>query len=104
MSDRKLKSLLTYARYFVEFPIAILHELFFSVDRPRYINYATLGNTVGHEITHGFDGDGGQYDLNGDVVNWWNQETQKRFTEISKCFVQQYGRYKDARTQLTVMN
>lgn len=95
---------LKYASYFVEFPIAILHELFFSVDRPRYINYASLGNTVGHEITHGFDNDGRAHDLNGNLVNWWNSETESKFAEHTKCFVDQYSSYTDSRTKLTVTN
>lgn len=87
----------------IEFPPAILHEKFFSMDRPHYINYASLGNTVGHEITHGFDSSGRNFDLNGNYVNWWNEGTEKEFLNKSECFVQQYNRYEDAKTQLQVI-
>lgn len=87
-----------YFFYFVVFPICILHELFFSLDRPQYINYASLGNTVGHELTHGFDDTGRKYDLNGNYVNWWNSETEENFSENAQCFIQQYSKFTDRTT------
>lgn len=74
------------------------------MDRPHYINYASLGNTVGHEITHGFDSNGGDYDLHGNEVTWWDDHTTEEFNENAQCFVKQYSRYTDAKTQLQVMN
>lgn len=90
------------SRNTMQFPIAILHELFFSVGRPQYINYASLGNTVGHEITHGFDDNGRKYDLNGNLINWWNSEAKQRFSEEADCFIEQYNQYTDPKTNLTV--
>ncbi|KAJ6639054.1 Neprilysin-2 [Pseudolycoriella hygida] len=86
----------------MQFPIAILHELFFSKDRPQYINYASLGNTVGHEITHGFDDNGRKYDLYGNLVNWWNVDTKRKFSDQTECFIDQYSEYTDPKTNLTV--
>lgn len=87
----------------IDLPIAILHEQFFAVDRPRYINYATLGNTVGHEITHSLDANGRQYDLYGNFVDWWNPETAKTFDKNAKCFVKQYNSY-STKSQRKVIN
>ncbi|XP_037049508.1 neprilysin-2-like [Bradysia coprophila] len=90
------------SRNSMQFPIAILHELFFAMDRPQYINYASLGNTVGHEITHGFDDNGRKYDLNGNLINWWNAEARRKFSKEAECFIDQYNHYTDPKTNLTV--
>lgn len=62
-----------------------------------------MGNTVGHEITHGFDNNGRKYDLNGNQINWWNTNTKRNFSEMANCFVDQYNQYTDPKTNLTVI-
>ena len=52
----------------IQFPAGILQGIFFSNDRPRYLNYGAIGWVIGHEITHGFDDQGRQFDLQG---NFW---------------------------------
>lgn len=89
--------------FFVEFPIAILQEIYFSADRPQYINYASLGYVVGHEITHGFDNKGREYDLNGNLIDWWNPETEIKFEEKTKCLINQYNHYLCPRINKTVI-
>jgi len=74
-------------------PAAILQSPFFSNDRPQYMIYGGIGYIIGHEIIHGFDNKGRQYDMNGDKVDWWAEETNKRFLEKEKCFINQYGNY-----------
>ena len=59
----------------------------------RYLNYGAIGVVIGHEITHGFDDLGSQYDGNGNAVPWWSPETIDAFTEQAQCFVDQYGNY-----------
>lgn len=88
--------------HLTDFPIAILHELFFALDRPQYINYASLGNTVGHEITHGFDNTGRKYDLNGNLADWWDANIEMTFLNRSECFVDQYSNFVDEITKLKV--
>jgi len=55
--------------------------------------YGGIGSVIGHEIIHGFYNDGSHYDMNGNRVDWWTEETNKRFLEKKKCFINQYGNY-----------
>lgn len=85
-----------------EFPAAILQDRFFSADRPRYLNYGAIGQIIGHEITHGFDDQGRQFDLDGNLEDWWAADTQKQFLEKAQCIIDQYGNYTDENTELSV--
>lgn len=64
--------------------------LFFDESIPDYVNYATLGSVLGHEITHAFDPHGAQYDLNGFKNSWFDETTKEGFMKKAECFVQQY--------------
>lgn len=75
----------------LELPAAILQEDFFDSARPQYLNYGAIGHIVGHEITHGFDDHGRQYDKDGNLVDWWAAETNITFARKSQCLVEQYG-------------
>ena len=72
---------------------AILSGVVFNVNRPRYMNYGALGSIIGHEITHGFDDMGSQFDGDGNVVDWWQLETKKKYKEKARCIIEQYGNY-----------
>ena len=48
---------------------------------------------IGHEITHGFDDQGRQYDGNGNAIPWWSSETIEAFTNQAQCFIDQYNNY-----------
>ena len=63
------------------------------LDRSRYMNYAGIGMVIGHEITHGFDNRGRQYDKNGNRVQWWDRQSIEKFQRQASCFVQQYSQY-----------
>lgn len=82
-----------YAFVILEFPAGILQGAFFSSDRPRYMNYGAIGFVIGHEITHGFDDQGRQFDKEGNLVDWWAEETKKRYLEKAMCIINQYGNY-----------
>ena len=57
------------------------------------MNYGAIGAVIGHEISHGFDDQGSQYDGDGNLRNWWTEEDGKRFAEKTKVLVQQYASY-----------
>jgi endothelin-converting enzyme/putative endopeptidase len=56
-------------------------------------NYGNTGSTIGHELTHGFDDQGRQFDGEGNLKDWWTEEDGKRFEERAKCIVDQYAKY-----------
>lgn len=57
------------------------------------MNYGAIGFVIGHEITHGFDDQGRQFDKSGNLVDWWAEETKKRYLEKATCIIRQYGNY-----------
>ncbi|XP_018915735.2 neprilysin-2 isoform X2 [Bemisia tabaci] len=77
----------------IQFPAGILQGSFFSNDRPKYMNYGAIGFVIGHEITHGFDDQGRQFDKNGNLVDWWEPETREAYLEKAQCIIHQYGNY-----------
>lgn len=79
----------------ITFPAAILRGVYFNASRPKYSNYAGIGSIIGHEITHGFDDEGAQYDENGNLVNWWTNETLIQFQNKSQCLIDQYASIRD---------
>lgn len=77
--------------FFAEFPAGILQGLFFDKNHPNYLNYGAIGFVMGHEVTHGFDDQGSQFDKNGNLLNWWEQETSETYSQKTRCIVDQYG-------------
>lgn len=76
-------------------PSGILRRPFFDPDLPGYLNYASLGYIVFHEIAHGFDSNGRHFDENGQLRDWWSAKTAEVFLQKSECFVNQYGNITD---------
>lgn len=87
---------------FLEFPAGILQGAFFSNDRPKYMNYGAIGFVMGHEITHGFDDQGRQFDKNGNLVEWWATETKEKYLKRAECIINQYGNYTAPEVTLNV--
>ncbi|OWR48508.1 zinc metalloprotease [Danaus plexippus plexippus] len=77
----------------IQFPAGILQGAFFSANRPAYMNYGAIGFVIGHEITHGFDDQGRQFDKNGNLVDWWQETTKQKYLEKAKCIIDQYFNY-----------
>ena len=77
----------------IQFPAGILQGAFFSNDRPRYMNYGAIGFVIGHEITHGFDDQGRQFDKHGNLVDWWAPQTKEKYIDRAECIIHQYGNY-----------
>lgn len=72
------------------FPAAILQPPFFNPDADDAVNYGAIGVVVGHEMTHGFDDQGRNYDKDGNLIDWWTAEDAVRFTERADKLVDQY--------------
>ncbi len=81
----------------IVFPAAILQPPFFYMNGDDAINYGAIGVVIGHEMTHGFDDQGRQFDKNGNLNEWWTEEDAKRFKERTAILVDQYD-------QLTVLD
>ncbi|UJR32874.1 hypothetical protein I4U23_020335 [Adineta vaga] len=77
----------------ITFPAGILQMPFFDKDAPKYLNYGGIGVVIGHEMTHGFDNNGRQFDKDGNRVPWWSNETIQKFIERKSCIVEQYSNY-----------
>ena len=86
----------------MEFPAGILQGVFFDHRVPRYLNFGAIGVVIGHELTHGFDDQGRQYDGQGNLKDWWEATTKQSFVGKAKCIIDQYGRYKEDLTGLNL--
>lgn len=77
----------------IVFPAARLQPPFFQLNADDAINYGAVGGVIGHEISHGFDDKGSQFDGDGNLVNWWTEEDRARFEERTKMLVEQYNQF-----------
>ncbi|XP_053509228.1 membrane metallo-endopeptidase-like 1 [Ictalurus furcatus] len=77
----------------IVFPAGILQPPFFSEKQLQALNFGGIGMVIGHEITHGFDDHGRNFDKDGNMYNWWSNFSTELFEEQSKCMVQQYGKF-----------
>ena len=74
----------------VNFPAGILQPPFFSGKEDDAANYGDMGATIGHELTHGFDDQGRQFDKDGNLKDWWTKEDEQKFNDRADCTVKQY--------------
>ncbi|XP_053378445.1 neprilysin-like [Mercenaria mercenaria] len=77
----------------IMFPAGILQPPFYSRGQPKSMNYGGIGAVIGHEITHGFDDGGRQYDKNGNLKEWWDTSIIDNFKEKAQCIVDQYSQF-----------
>ena len=77
----------------IVFPAGILVPPMFSLDADDAANYGGIGVVIGHEISHGFDDSGAEYDAEGRLKNWWTDDDRKRFEERTACVVDQFNNY-----------
>ncbi len=75
----------------IVFPAAILQPPFFDYRADPASNFGGIGFVIGHEITHGFDLQGSQFDAQGNLSNWWTEEDNERFQGLNERAVQQFG-------------
>lgn len=77
----------------INFPAGILQPPFFDPKAPAAVNYGALGFVMGHEMTHGFDDQGAQFDGHGNLKNWWTPEDLKKFQAATACISDHFSRY-----------
>jgi putative endopeptidase len=77
----------------IVFPAGILQPPFFYAKADDAVNYGGIGAVIGHEMTHGFDDQGRQYDPVGNLRDWWSAESAAKFKERSQAIVTQYSQY-----------
>jgi putative endopeptidase len=77
----------------IVFPAVILQPPFFDADADDAVNYGAIGAVIGHEISHGFDDQGAQYDGDGNLRDWWTKADHKNFAAKTKMLVKQYNGY-----------
>jgi putative endopeptidase len=77
----------------IVFPAGILQEPFFSDKYDMAVNFGAIGAIIGHEITHGFDDLGRNYDADGNLVDWWLKEDAKKYKEKTDVIKEQYSNY-----------
>jgi endothelin-converting enzyme/putative endopeptidase len=77
----------------IVFPAGILQPPAFSLNYVDAVNCGAIGVVIGHEISHGFDDEGSQFDAQGRLNNWWTPEDQKRFQAKTQCVVDQFDSY-----------
>lgn len=75
----------------IVFPAAILQPPFFSVDADDAVNYGGIGAVIGHEIGHGFDDSGSQFDGEGNLRNWWTEDDRGRFEQLTGALIEQFN-------------
>ena len=68
------------------------------------MNYGAIGFVIGHEITHGFDDQGRQFDNKGNLVDWWAKSTEEKFINRAQCIIHQYGNYTAEEVDLKVIS
>ena len=77
----------------IVFPAGILQPPFFDPDADDALNYGGIGGVIAHEITHGFDDQGRQYDQDGNLKNWWTDKDMKEFKRLAKSVVDHYSEH-----------
>ena len=77
----------------IVFPAAILQPPFFNFEADPAVNFGGIGAVIDHEMTHGFDDSGAEFDGDGNLKNWWTPEDKKNFENATKALAKQYDQY-----------
>ncbi|XP_058489395.1 endothelin-converting enzyme-like 1 isoform X2 [Solea solea] len=75
------------------FPAGILQPTLYNPEFPQSLNYGGIGAIIGHELTHGYDDWGGQYDHHGNLKQWWTEESYRKFQKKAECIVKLYDNF-----------
>ncbi|XP_065172885.1 endothelin-converting enzyme homolog isoform X2 [Atheta coriaria] len=93
MSPSTVNAYYTPTKNQMVFPAGILQNPFYDPKYPASLNYGGMGVVMGHELTHGFDDQGREFDKEGNLHQWWNNKTIERFKTRTKCVSNQYKKY-----------
>jgi putative endopeptidase len=77
----------------IVFPAGIMQPVFFNPEADDAVNYGSMGAIIGHELTHGFDDEGAQFDADGNLKNWWTAEDKSKFKAKTDMLVNQFNNY-----------
>jgi putative endopeptidase len=77
----------------INFPAGVLQPPLYDAKMDDAPNYGNTGGTIGHELTHGFDDEGSQFDAQGNLKNWWTKADREKFDERTRCVRDQYAQY-----------
>jgi putative endopeptidase len=77
----------------INFPAGVLQPPLYDAKLDDAPNYGDTGGTIGHELTHGFDDEGSQFDAKGNLKNWWTKEDREKFDARTQCVQDQYAQY-----------
>lgn len=77
----------------IAFPAGILQPPFFNLNADDAVNYGAIGVVIGHEMTHGFDDQGRNFDKNGTLTDWWTKEDSEKFNQLTQPLVEQYNNF-----------
>jgi endothelin-converting enzyme/putative endopeptidase len=77
----------------INFPAGVLQPPLFDANSDAAPNFGDTGATIGHELTHGFDDEGRQFDAHGNLLDWWTPEDAKAFEQRASCISDQYSQY-----------
>ncbi|XP_029923806.1 endothelin-converting enzyme-like 1 [Myripristis murdjan] len=75
------------------FPAGILQPTLYDPEFPQSLNYGGIGAIIGHELTHGYDDWGGQYDRHGNLKQWWTEDSYRKFQKKAECIVKLYDNF-----------
>ena len=93
MTPQRVNAYYSPTKNEIVFPAAILQPPFFELGTPAPLNYGGIGAVIGHEISHGFDDQGSQYDGDGNLNDWWTKSDRDAFNSLTKRLVNQFAVY-----------
>jgi endothelin-converting enzyme/putative endopeptidase len=77
----------------INFPAGILQPPYYDPKADDAVNYGDAGGVIGHELTHGFDDEGSQFDAKGNLANWWTESDNKEFKQRTQCVADEYDKF-----------
>ncbi|HEY8572403.1 M13 family metallopeptidase [Phenylobacterium sp.] len=93
MTPQTVNALFAPSQNSIIFPAAILEPTFFDPNADAAVNYGAIGGVIGHEVSHGFDDLGAQFDADGNLRNWWTPQDLAQFKARTKKLAEQYSAY-----------